>query len=85
MVDDRLVTMQVRILSSSTGRDTLKCTGLMCFRLLTAVGYRRPRTIPVSRCRVLPRRRLLRPRLRRQQLQVFRDPGQLEGRVPHPG
>ena len=36
------------------------------------LGYCRPRTVSVSRCRILPRRRLLRPRLRREQLEEFR-------------
>lgn len=51
----------------------------------TALGHSRTRAIPISGCRLLPRRRLLRTRLRRQQFQILRDPRQLAGRVPHPG
>ena len=50
-----------------------------------ALGYRRSRAIPVARCGILQRGRLLRPCVRRQQLQELRYPGQLEGRVSDSG
>ncbi len=50
-----------------------------------ALGHRRPRALPVPRRGLLPRRRLLRARLRRQQHKVVRDPRLLARRVPHPG
>lgn len=52
--------------------------------LVIALGHGRPRTLPIPRRCLLPRRRLLRPGLRRQQLQIIRHPRQLAGRVPHP-
>jgi hypothetical protein len=45
------------------------------------VGYRWPRTLPIARCGLLPRRRLLRARVRCQQLKEFRYIGQLARRV----
>jgi hypothetical protein len=46
---------------------------------LAALGYRRPGAFPVSGCGFLPRRGLLRPRLRREQRQELRGSRQLEG------
>jgi hypothetical protein len=66
MVDDRLVTMQVRHFP------LLKAyTRVLTFA--TAMGHRRPGALPVSWCRILPWRRLLRIGLRREQLKIFRD------------
>ena len=48
------------------------------------LGHRGPRTLPIARRSLLPRRRLLRPRLRCQQQQIFRHAGQLAGRIPDP-
>ena len=48
-----------------------------------ALGHCRSGAIPVSGGSLLPRRGLLRPRLRRQQLEELRYTRQLEGRVPH--
>ena len=50
-----------------------------------ALGYCRSRAIPVVRCGILQRCRLLRPGVRRQQLQELRYPGQLERRVSDSG
>ena len=50
-----------------------------------ALGHRRPGALPVARRGLLPRRRLLRPRLRRQQLKIVRHPRLMAGRVPDPG
>jgi hypothetical protein len=49
-----------------------------------ALGYCRSGEIPIARCCFLPRCRLLRACLRRQQLQEFRHPRQLERRVLDP-
>lgn len=73
MVDDRLVTMQVR---RSLQIDTL-CQDLN--RPPSDMGHCRPRTLSITRCSILPGRRLLRPRLRRQQFQIIRNPGRLAG------
>lgn len=73
MVDDRLVTMQVRRpLTIDTRRRHLKS-------LPSDMGHRRPRTLSITRRSILPRRRLLRPRLRCQQFQIIRNPGRLAG------
>lgn len=66
MVDDRLVTMQVR-------RIPLLKAYPRVLTFATAMGHRRPGALPVSWCRILPWRRLLRTGLRRKQLKIFRD------------
>jgi hypothetical protein len=66
MVDDRLVTMQVRHFP------VLK-TYPRVLTFATAMGHRWPGTLPVSWCRILPWRRLLRIGLRREQLKILRD------------
>ena len=48
------------------------------------MGHRRAGAFPVSRRRILPRRRLLRTGLRREQLEVLRDFGQLARRISDP-
>jgi hypothetical protein len=50
-----------------------------------ALGHRRPGALPVARCGFLPRRRLLRSRLRRQQLKILRHSRLMAGRVSDPG
>lgn len=50
-----------------------------------ALGYSRTRAIPVTGRCLLQRSRLLRSRVRRQQLQELRGAGQLARRVPDPG
>ena len=79
MVDDRLVTMQVsRYLKIDTLCQSLKS-------LSSDMGHCRPRTLSITRRSILSGRRLLRPRLRRQQLQIIRNSGRLAGRVPDSG
>ena len=68
MVDDRLVTMQVRHSPQLKSHSPVLTSA-------TAMGHRRPGALPVSWCRILPWRRLLRIGLRREQLKVFRDFG----------
>lgn len=73
MVDDRLVTMQVR---NSLAIDIL-CHDLK--GLPPDMGHCRSRALSITRRGILPGRRLLRPRLRRQQLQIIRNSGRLAG------
>ena len=63
MVDDRLVTMQVRYLLFKAFSRALT--------FAIAMGHRRSRALPVTWCRFLPWRRLLRIGLRREQPKVF--------------
>lgn len=49
------------------------------------LGHRRPGAVPILGSGFLPRCRLLRPRLRRDCPTDIQSPGQLEGRIPHPG
>ena len=73
MVDDRLVTMQVR--------RSLKIDPVLqdLNRLPSDMGHRGPRTLSITRRGILPGRRLLRPCLRRQQFQIIRNSGRLAG------
>lgn len=68
LVDDRLVTMQVSPLFSSHFHLSLT----LALRH-AAVGYGRPRALPVTGRSLLSRRRLLRARIRRKQRKVFRN------------
>jgi hypothetical protein len=67
LVDDRLVTMQVR-------RYVAMTYIYLETDCLVALGYRRTREISVIRGCLLPWSRLLRVGLRRQQLEEFRYP-----------
>ena len=49
------------------------------------MGHSRPRAIPELGRGVLPRRRLLCARLRRDLADLVQEPGELARRVPHPG
>ncbi len=63
MVDDRLVTMQVRYFQAHEV--------ISRAYVALAMGHRRSGTLPVARCGFLPWRRLLRTGLRREQPEVF--------------
>lgn len=65
MVDDRLVTMQVRALPPRS----LPCGLELTRRGNVALGYGGTGEVPESGSRVLPRSGLLRPGVRRQQLE----------------
>jgi hypothetical protein len=67
------------MISSSTGS-----TSLTHLSPTLALGHRRPRALPIPGRRLLPRRRLLRPRLRRQHAQILRNTRLLARRIPHP-
>src|SRR5258707_13790769 len=68
MVDDRLVTMQVRHFPRLKA-----CPRALTFA--TAMGHRRSGALPVAWCRFLSWRGLLRTGLRREQFKVFRHFG----------
>lgn len=60
-------------------------TDVFRFCCRSDLGHSWPRKVPKLGCRILPRRGLLRPGLRREPAEELRELGQLEGRVPDSG